>query len=98
MLIVNNPSNHKLDITNQHRVLTIHPKKDGQQLKVDGEQAEKLKERLSRAYPYLTFSETKGEAQNPKEKPVVTEEITDTVEINAVEQVTTNQTAKRGRQ
>lgn len=98
MLIVNNPSNHKLDITNQHRVLTIHPKKDGQQLKVYGEQAEKLKERLSRAYPYLTFSETKSEAQNPKEKPVVTEEITDTVEINAVEQVTTNQTTKRGRQ
>lgn len=97
MLIVNNPSNHKLDITDQHRVLTIHAKKDGQQLAVAGEQAEKLKARLSKAYPYLTFSEAKSEAQNSKEKSVITEEVTDTVENNPSEQMTT-QTAKRGRQ
>lgn len=101
MLIVNNPSVHRLEIASQRLPLTIMAQQNGQRLDIEGEAAELLKARLSKAYPYLTF----GEAEEAKpvqvsaQATVVEQKAAPVVDATTATEPATDapQSSKRGR-
>lgn len=68
MLIVNNPSVNAIDIVDGGRRLSIKPKQDGQELRIDGEQAKALQARLSKSHPYLSFGKKDADTKASEAK------------------------------
>lgn len=100
MLIVNNPSWHRLEIASQRLPLTIMPQQNGQRLDIDGEAADLLKARLSKEYPYLTFGDDAAKpVQVGTQSPMVEQKAAPVVEATTATEPATDapQSAKRGR-
>lgn len=55
MITINNPTVHRIDTRVDGKKISILPNTAGQEFNIEGEAAEKLKDRLFKRYPAINF-------------------------------------------